>query len=111
MSSRVSTSANVVLGLDELNANGGSKEYEDIAIRLGNDKAWFTSIRTKLVEACLQKDPMHPYWDVPRLVSFVYTLFYWCIIAFSYKGNIFPGWLFLVQICPELSKWSGNSLE
>ena len=69
MSSRVSTSANVVLGLDELNAHGGSTEYEDIAIRLGEDTSWFNAIRTKLINTCLQKNPMHPYWDVPRYVS------------------------------------------
>ncbi len=69
MSSRVSTSANVVLGLEELNAYGGIEEYEAIAIRMGTDKGWFASIRTKLIETCLQKNPMHPYWDVPRYVS------------------------------------------
>ncbi|KAL7535181.1 hypothetical protein ACHAXR_006329 [Thalassiosira sp. AJA248-18] len=70
MSSRVSTSANVVLGLEELNAHGGSAEYENIAIRLGTDTSWFSSIRARLVDSCLQKDPiMHPYWDVPRYVE------------------------------------------
>jgi protein O-GlcNAc transferase len=68
MSSRVTTSANIVLGLDELNANG-RVEYEDIAIRLGNDKSWFGSIRAKLINTCLQRNPMHPYWDVPRYVK------------------------------------------
>ena len=66
MSSRVSTSANVVLGLEELNAPSGSEEYENLAIRLGTDETWFSSIRAKLMETCLRKDPMHPYWDVPR---------------------------------------------
>ena len=69
MSSRVSTSANAVLGLEELNANNGSTEYENIAIRLGTDASWFNSIRTKLINTCLQKNPMHPYWDVPRYVE------------------------------------------
>jgi len=69
MSSRVSTSANVVLGLDELNAYSGSTQYEDIAIRLGQDTSWFNTIRTILINACLQTNPMHPYWDVPRYVS------------------------------------------
>lgn len=69
MSSRVSTSANVVLGLEELNAYGGIEEYEAVAIRMGTDKGWFASIRTKLIETCLQKNPMHPYWDVPRYVN------------------------------------------
>jgi protein O-GlcNAc transferase len=68
MSSRVTTSANKVLGLNFLNADG-VKEYEDIAIRIGNDKRWFDSIRLKLIDTCLQRDPMHPYWDVPRYVK------------------------------------------
>lgn len=68
MSSRVSTSANIVLGLDDLNANG-VVDYESIAIRLGNDSGWFDSIRTKLIDTCLQRNPMHPYWDVPRYVK------------------------------------------
>jgi len=68
MSSRVSTSANVVLGLEELNAYNGINEYEDIAIRLGNDETWFSTIRSRLIATCLQKNPMHPYWDVPRYV-------------------------------------------
>jgi protein O-GlcNAc transferase len=68
MSSRVSTSANKVLGLDDLNANGVD-DYENIAIRLGNDSDWFHSIRTKLIDSCLQRNPMHPYWDVPRYVK------------------------------------------
>jgi len=69
MSSRVSTSANVVLGLEELNAYKGVEEYEDIAIRLGTDEVWFASIRERLIETCLRMDPMHPYWDVPRYVE------------------------------------------
>ena len=69
MSSRVSTSANIVLGLEEMNAYRGIEEYETIAIRLGTDKDWFASIRTRLIETCLQKNPMHPYWDVPRYVN------------------------------------------
>jgi len=67
MASRVSTSANVVLGLEALNAMGGTGEYEDIAIRLGTDSAWFRFIRGKLIDTCLSL-PMHPYWDVPRYV-------------------------------------------
>ena len=69
MASRVSTSANVVLGLEELNAYEGVKEYENIAIRIGTDKEWFASIRAKLIETCLQKNPMHPYWDALRYVN------------------------------------------
>jgi len=68
MSSRVSTSANKVLGLAELNANG-INHYEEIAIRLGTDEPWFNSIRTRLIKTCLQRNPLHPYWDVPRYVK------------------------------------------
>lgn len=64
----MSTSANKVLGLAELNANGAN-HYEDIAIRLGNDEPWFNSIRTKLIKTCLQRNPLHAYWDVPRYVK------------------------------------------
>ena len=68
MASRVTTSANKVLGLEELNANGIA-DYEKVAIRLGKDSNWFKSIRTHLISTCLQRDPMHPYWDVPRYVK------------------------------------------
>jgi protein O-GlcNAc transferase len=68
MSSRVTTSANIVLGLDELNAYDGAREYERIAVRLGKDEAWFASLRARLVESCLWKNQMHKYWDVPRYV-------------------------------------------
>jgi protein O-GlcNAc transferase len=68
MSSRVTTSANVVLGLEESNAYDGAREYERIAVRLGKDEAWFASIRARLVESCLRKNQMHKYWDVPRYV-------------------------------------------
>lgn len=70
MCSRVSTSANSVLGLSEyLNAYEGPKQYEDLAIELGNNKELFQQIRTKVIDACLQRNPMHPYWDVPRYVK------------------------------------------
>ncbi len=68
MSSRVTTSANLVLGLEELNAYGGVREYERIAVRLGIGGVWFVSIRARLVETCLRKNPMHTYWDTPRYV-------------------------------------------
>ena len=68
MSSRVTTSANVVLGLEELNVYDGAREYERIAVRLGIDEAWFESMRARLVETCPRKNPMHEYWDTPRYV-------------------------------------------
>lgn len=69
MSSRVTTSANIVLGLEQLNAYNGPRQYEDIAIRLGTNKTEYSAIRTKLVNACLQRNPMHRYFDVARYVK------------------------------------------
>jgi protein O-GlcNAc transferase len=69
MSSRVTTSANEVLGLERLNAPGGPAEYEEIAIRLGTDPALYRDVRGRLVDTCLQRNPMHPYWDVARYVK------------------------------------------
>lgn len=69
MSSRVTTSANLVLGLTELNAYRGSFQYEDIAIRIGTDPDFYQQIRTRLIDSCLQRNPMHPYWDVARYVK------------------------------------------
>lgn len=63
MSSRVTTSANIILGLEDLNAYDGPKQYEDIAIELGNNRGNYESIRRKLIDTALQKNPMHPYWD------------------------------------------------
>lgn len=69
MSSLVTTSANIVLGLEHLNAPEGPSQYEEIAIRLGTDNHFYTSTRTKLIETCLQRNPVHPYWDVARYVK------------------------------------------
>ena len=70
MSSRVSTSANVVLGLDKvLNAYGGPVQYEDMAIAIATDSSLFQTTRKSLIDTCLQRNPMHPYWDVPRYVK------------------------------------------
>jgi len=69
MSSRVTTSANIVLGLDEMNAYDGPSHYEDIAIDLGNNATKFKSIRRRLIDTALQTNPMHPYWDAPRYVK------------------------------------------
>lgn len=69
MSARVTTSANIVLGLEELNAYDGPKQYEDIAIDIANDPEKYKVIRNKLIATALQRNPMHPYWDVPRYVT------------------------------------------
>jgi len=66
MSSRVTTSANIVLRLEELNAYGGATDYENIAISLGHDRAKYTKLRKELIDTALQRNPMHPYWDAPR---------------------------------------------
>jgi protein O-GlcNAc transferase len=66
MSSLVSTSANLVLGLEELNAYDGPKQYEDIAIELGTNRTKFNDIRRRLIDTALQRNPMHPYWDAAR---------------------------------------------
>jgi protein O-GlcNAc transferase len=69
MSSRVSTSANVVLGLEELNAYDGPLQYEAIALDLGLNPSKLEAIRKKLIATATQRNPMHPYWDVPRYVK------------------------------------------
>jgi protein O-GlcNAc transferase len=66
MSSRVTTSSNVVLGLEELNAYDGPRHYEDIAIELGKNRSKFEDTRNRLIDTALQRNPMHPYWDAPR---------------------------------------------
>ena len=70
MSARVTTSANVVLGLDNtLNAYDGPRQYEELAIVLATNSTLFQATRTTLIDTCLQRNPMHPYWDVPRYVK------------------------------------------
>lgn len=69
MSSRVTTSANVVLGLEELNAYSGPGQYEDIAIELGTNRTKYEDIRRRLIDTALQRNPLHPYWDMNRYVA------------------------------------------
>jgi protein O-GlcNAc transferase len=69
MSSRVTTSANTVLNITEMNAYEGPTQYEDVAIRLGNDSSFYNRIRGKIIDSALQRNPMHPYWDVARYVK------------------------------------------
>jgi protein O-GlcNAc transferase len=66
MSSRVTTSANIVLGLETLNAYQGPRGYEDIAIELANNRTTFENVRNQLIDTALQRNPMHPYWDANR---------------------------------------------
>lgn len=69
MSSLVSTSANSVLDMEDLNARDGISDYIKIATKLGNNSTYFESTRNKLIDTCLQTNPMHPYWDVKRYVN------------------------------------------
>lgn len=69
MSSRVTTSANLVLGLEELNAYEGTTQYEDIAIALGTNRTKFDDVRRRLIDTAVARNPMHPYWDAPRYVK------------------------------------------
>lgn len=69
MASRVTTSANRVLGLDHLNAYHGSDQYERIAIGLAKNTTRFHETRNRLIGTALQRNPMHPYWDVARYVK------------------------------------------
>jgi protein O-GlcNAc transferase len=66
MASRVTTSANVVLGLEELNAHGGQRDYEEIAIRFATNRTLYDSTRRRLIDTALQRNPFHRYWDVGR---------------------------------------------
>ncbi len=68
MASRVTTSANHVLGLEELNANDSS-HLVDIAVKVGTDIKYFQTIRHRLIDTCLQRNPMHPFWDVSTYVK------------------------------------------
>ena len=95
MSSRVTTSANTVLGLaDELNAIDGIRQYEDIAVRLGTNVTLHKDVQRRLIQTFTNNNDnyqkksereddekggrrgtgmmnvrkMHPYWDVGRYV-------------------------------------------
>lgn len=69
MASRVSTSANQVLGLEHLNAYEGPDHYEHIAIKLAKNATLFSQTRDKLIATALQRNPMHRYWDAARYVK------------------------------------------
>ncbi len=68
MASRVTTSGNKVLGLDDLNAQS-LQHLVEIAVKLGTNRKYFQSIRNHLVNTCLMQKPMHAYWDVQRYVK------------------------------------------
>merc|ERR1711997_1361509 len=64
MSSRVTTSANIILDIPDLNAQNGIPDYINIAIKLATYKKFYNNIRNKLIKTCLQQDDMHPFWDM-----------------------------------------------
>ena len=55
--------------MEDLNARDGISDYIKIATKLGNNSTYFESTRNKLIDTCLQTNPMHPYWDVKRYVN------------------------------------------
>jgi len=75
MSSRVTSSANIVLGLDQwLNAQS-LPDYVEKAIALATNPALYEKVRTKLIDTTTQQQQqqndgfgMHPYWDMSRYV-------------------------------------------
>lgn len=67
MASRVGMSMMTTLGLPELIASD-QDEYNEIAIRLADDRSWYHSIRRRLVRTCYQSQPMHPLWDLEQYV-------------------------------------------
>jgi len=69
MASRVTTSANSVLNLEDLNAVTGVEQYVEIAVKLATDSEYFSSIRQRLIGSCLQNNPKHKYWDMKRYVQ------------------------------------------
>ena len=72
MCSRVTTSANIVLfGADNvlLNAYNGTQHYEELAIDIATNQTLYQNTRRRLIDCCLQRNPMHPYWDVARYVK------------------------------------------
>eukprot|EP00560_Eucampia_antarctica_P009715 CAMPEP_0197829386 /NCGR_PEP_ID=MMETSP1437-20131217/5827_1 /TAXON_ID=49252 ORGANISM="Eucampia antarctica, Strain CCMP1452" /NCGR_SAMPLE_ID=MMETSP1437 /ASSEMBLY_ACC=CAM_ASM_001096 /LENGTH=222 /DNA_ID=CAMNT_0043431017 /DNA_START=336 /DNA_END=1004 /DNA_ORIENTATION=+ len=68
MASRVTTSANILLGLQQpLNAPSLSS-YIQKAVHLATNTTLYQQVRTQLIQTALQPTHMHPYWDMPRYV-------------------------------------------
>ena len=67
MGSRVGASILTALNLTELiGSNQGS--YNDIALKLAQNKDFYKEIRAKLIRANHAKSPMNPFWDLQRYV-------------------------------------------
>jgi len=54
MSSLVTTSANTVLNISDLNAKNGISDYMSIGIKLATNRIFYHDIRSKLIDTCLQ---------------------------------------------------------
>lgn len=67
MGSRVGASALTALGIEELIAYT-QDEYDQIAVKLATDSAFYAEVRTRLVHANLAKSPRNPFWDLERYV-------------------------------------------
>ena len=82
MSSLVTTSANTVLNISDLNAKNGISDYISIGIKLATNRIFYRDIRSKLIDTCLQGNNktntnsiMHPFWDMKRYTwNFEYGL-------------------------------------
>ena len=44
-------------------------EYVSTAIQIGSNKTLFNTIRNKLVQTCLQRNPRNPYWDMNKYIN------------------------------------------
>ena len=65
MSSRVGASILTAIGVTEL-ITTNMNDYKDLGLQLGLDKVFYKSIRNKLIDSCLAKNPRNPYWDIHR---------------------------------------------
>ena len=69
MSGRVGNSVLNTLGLPEMVA-ADDEAYLNTAISLARDSSFYKSIRSRLVETCLMKEPKrHVFWDLKRYVK------------------------------------------
>lgn len=68
MASRVTTSANILIGLDQYLNAPSIQNYVTKAVTLAKNSTLLEEVRSKLIESALKKNPMHPYWDMLRYV-------------------------------------------
>lgn len=69
MSALVGTSALTTLEIPELIASS-TKEYRQIAVRLGSDTPFYQQVRNRLIATtnCSKSSPLNPLWDLQRYV-------------------------------------------